>query len=91
MIPLIFPNVPQSSLGILKVPQLTPLLGHPSIKNPINSDKKMIPTRVERSGIIKWNTVLMESNLMQMYMVVLRKISSYILVKCLGKKPRKFN
>ena len=29
-----FPNVPQSSLGILKVPQLPPPLGHPRLKNP---------------------------------------------------------
>ena len=35
VIPLIFPKVPQSSLGILRVPQLPPPLGHPPIKNPI--------------------------------------------------------
>ncbi len=34
VIPLIFPNVPQSSLGILRVPHLPPLLEHP-LKNPI--------------------------------------------------------
>ena len=32
---LIFPKVPQSSLGILGVPQLPPPLGHPPLKNPI--------------------------------------------------------
>ena len=35
VIPLIFPNVPQSSLGILRLPQLPPTLGHPPLKNPI--------------------------------------------------------
>ena len=30
-----FPKVPQSSLGILRVPQLPPPLGHPPLKNPI--------------------------------------------------------
>ena len=34
MIPLIFPKVPQSSLGILRVPQLPPPLESP-LKNPI--------------------------------------------------------
>ena len=29
------PKVPQSSLGILRVPQLPPPLGHPPLKNPI--------------------------------------------------------
>ncbi len=32
---LIFPKVPQSSLGILRVPQLPRPLGHPPLKNPI--------------------------------------------------------
>ena len=30
-----FPKVPQSSLGILRVPQLPPPLEHPPLKNPI--------------------------------------------------------
>ena len=34
MIPLMFPRVPQSSLGILRVRQLPPPLEHPSLKNP---------------------------------------------------------
>ena len=29
-----FPKVPQSSLGILSVPQLPPPLEHPPLKNP---------------------------------------------------------
>ena len=34
---LIFPKIPQSSLGILRVPQLPPPLGHPgTLKNPIS-------------------------------------------------------
>ena len=33
--PIIFPTVPQSSLGILRVPQLPPPLGHPPVKNPV--------------------------------------------------------
>ncbi len=32
---IMFPKVPQSSLGILRVPQLPPPLGHPRLKNPI--------------------------------------------------------
>ena len=32
---LMFPKVPQSSLGILRVPQLPPPLEHPPLKNPI--------------------------------------------------------
>ena len=32
-LPLIFPKVPQSSLGILRVPQLPPPLEHPPLKN----------------------------------------------------------
>ena len=32
-----FPKVPQSSLGILRVPQLPPPLGHPPLKVPITS------------------------------------------------------
>ena len=35
VIPLIFPKVPQSSLGIVRVPQLPPSLEHPPLKNPI--------------------------------------------------------
>ena len=35
VIPLIFPKVPQSSLGILRVPQLPPPLEHLPLKNPI--------------------------------------------------------
>ena len=35
VIPLIFPKFPQSSLGILRVPQLPPPLGHRPLKNPI--------------------------------------------------------
>ena len=34
VIPLIFPKVPQSSPGILRVPQLPPPLEHPPLKNP---------------------------------------------------------
>ena len=32
VIPLIFPKIPQSSLGILRVPQLPPPLEHPSLR-----------------------------------------------------------
>ena len=32
VIPLIFPKVPQSSLGILRVPRLHPPLEHPLVK-----------------------------------------------------------
>ena len=32
MIPLIIPKVPQSSLGILRVPQLPPPLEHPRLR-----------------------------------------------------------
>ena len=35
--PLIFPKVPESFLGILKVPQLPPPLEHPPLKNPTNA------------------------------------------------------
>ena len=34
---LMFPKVPQSSLGILRVPQLPPPLEYPPLKNPINN------------------------------------------------------
>ena len=37
-----FCKVPPSSLGILRVPQLPPPLGHPPLKNPINLERKMI-------------------------------------------------
>ena len=37
VIPLIFPNVPQSPLGIFRVPQLHPPLERPPLKNPTNS------------------------------------------------------
>ncbi len=46
VIPLIFPNVPQSSLGILRVPQLPPLLGHLPLKNPININQHVSPSPV---------------------------------------------
>ena len=36
MIPLIFPKVPQSFVGILRVPQLPPPLGHPPPLEPYN-------------------------------------------------------
>ena len=47
MIPLIFPKVPQSSLGILRVPQLPPPLRHPPLKNPIRNPPKpaVLPPR----------------------------------------------
>ena len=37
MIPLIFPKVPQSSLGILRVLQLPPPLGHPGTTHPLRT------------------------------------------------------
>ena len=40
VIPLIFPKVSQSSLGILRIPQLPPPLEHFSLKNHANLGKK---------------------------------------------------
>ena len=40
VIPLIFPKVPQSCLGILRVPQLPPPLGHPPLKNPTKQNTR---------------------------------------------------
>ena len=40
VIPLIFPKVPQSSLGILRVPQLPPPLEPPPLKNPTIPDRQ---------------------------------------------------
>ena len=42
VIPRIFPNVPQSFLGILRVPLLPPRLEHPPLKNPTTNGS--VPT-----------------------------------------------
>ena len=42
VIPLIFPKVPLSSLGILRIPQLHPPLENPPLKNPITVSKWLI-------------------------------------------------
>ena len=64
VIPLIFPKVPQSSLGILRVPQLPPPLGHHPPKNPIifpelfclffhNFRSKLLATKEDSLAILR--------------------------------------
>ena len=43
MIPLIFPKVPRSSLGILRIPELPPPLEHPPpLKNPATDKVRVV-------------------------------------------------
>ena len=45
-----FPKVHQSSLGILRVLQLPPPLGHPPLKNPIIMSQKMVGNEKESTS-----------------------------------------
>ncbi len=43
-----FPKVPQSSLGILRVPQLPPPLEHPPLRNPTTSPPRLAGEKTHR-------------------------------------------
>ena len=58
--PLMFPKVPQSSLGILRVPQLPPPLEHPTLKNPTIKLQGCTCYKDSREGGMSWVIYLHE-------------------------------